>query len=154
MNKGIKGRWLSFDENSKGHCVFHSNKVAIERNVLFFNSDNSRIAGEDYRRENNDFENFKTRNDDVFEDSEHNDKYSNRYRETSDTRNFQESRNIDRNRNIRNNESDRRQDTGINGDTKKKQLGGLCIICCWRLDDVIILHQGGWESMAEAGLDG
>ena len=40
------------------------------------------------------------------------------------------------------------------GNAKKKQLGGLCIICCWRLDDVIILHQGGWESMAEAGLDG
>ena len=107
MNKGIKGRWLNFDENSKGHRVFHSNKVAIERNVQFFDSSDSRIAGENYRREDNDFEDFETRDDNVFKDSKHNDKYSDCSRQSSDTRNFQESRNIDRNRNIQNNESHR-----------------------------------------------
>lgn len=46
QNKGIKGRWLSYDEESLGHRVYFNHKVHIDCNVQFIDSTESRTAGE------------------------------------------------------------------------------------------------------------
>ena len=55
-NRGIYARWLSIDEDSKGHRVYHSQKVSVERNVQFIDDsrlDSSRTAGENNKINNN-----------------------------------------------------------------------------------------------------
>ena len=54
-NRGINARWLGIDEDSKGHRIYHSQKISVERNVQFIEDssiDSSRTAGENNNNKN------------------------------------------------------------------------------------------------------
>jgi hypothetical protein len=46
LNHGTLGRWLGYDDESKGHLIWHNNKVTVECNVQFYDGKPPQVEGE------------------------------------------------------------------------------------------------------------